>query len=153
APEAALPSKVHIWALDVAAVKGGVQAYSRHLIDAVQAALGPEKLQVISKNDTQVALIDFPRLRVRSSGGWPQKIRNPFFVWQILRATLADRPDLVILSHINLSPIAYWLRRLTGTPYWCVAHGVEAWNLKRRAHVQALRAAQHIFAVSSYTRD
>jgi glycosyltransferase involved in cell wall biosynthesis len=34
-----------------------------------------------------------------------------------------------------------------------VAHGVEVWNLKRRAHIQALRAAQHIFAVSSYTRD
>ena len=152
-PEGDLSLKIHIWALDVAAVKGGIQAYSRHLIDAVRTAIGPHRLQVFSKNDTRAGLTGFSSLRCNGSGDWPQKLRNPVFAFRILRAALVDRTNLIILTHLNLSPVAYWLARLRGTRYWIVAHGVEAWNLKRRAKIRALRAADRILAVSSYTRE
>jgi glycosyltransferase involved in cell wall biosynthesis len=145
--------KVHLWSLDVAAVKGGIQAYSRHLINAVQAVVGPDNLQVFSKNDTRAGLNGFSSLRCNGSGDWPRRLRNPAFVCRILRAVLVDRPDLIILTHLNLGPVAYWLARLAGTRYWSVAHGVEAWKLKRRAQILALRAADRILAVSSYTRE
>jgi glycosyltransferase involved in cell wall biosynthesis len=37
--------------------------------------------------------------------------------------------------------------------YWVIAHGVEAWDINRPALQKALRHADHILAVSSYTRD
>ena len=152
-PKGDLSLKVHLWALDVATVKGGIQAYSRHLINAVRTAIGPDNLQVFSKNDTRAGLTGFSSLRCNGSGDWPQKLRNPAFAFRILRAAFVDRPDLIILSHLNLGPVAYWLARLRGTRYWLVAHGVEAWNLKRRAKIRALRAADRILAVSSFTRE
>src|SRR5215467_3681677 len=96
-PKADLSLKVHLWALDVAAVKGGIQAYSRHLINAIQAAIGADNLHVFSKNDTRGGLNGFSSLRCNGSGDWPRRLRNPFFSYRILRAALMDRPDLIIL--------------------------------------------------------
>ena len=66
---------------------------------------------------------------------------------------LITRPDLVILTHLNFSSAACWLRRISGIPYWCIAHGVESWNLRDPGRIRGLRGAARIFAVSSYTRS
>src|SRR5438445_8550078 len=87
-PKGNVSLKVHLWALDVAAVKGGIQAYSRHLINAVGAAIGPDNLRVFSRNDTRAGLTGFSSLRCNGSGDWPRKLRNPVFAFRILRAAL-----------------------------------------------------------------
>ncbi|MFP4121329.1 glycosyltransferase [Coleofasciculus sp.] len=46
-----------------------------------------------------------------------------------------------------------WLKRLTGTPYWVIVHGLEGWNLSHPLRQKALRHADKIIAVSHYTRD
>jgi hypothetical protein len=45
------------------------------------------------------------------------------------------------------------LKRLNGTPYWVVAHGIDAWNITNPRIQVALGAADRILCVSSYTRD
>lgn len=64
-----------------------------------------------------------------------------------------QRPTLLITTHINYSIPCYWLKQITGIPYWVVAHGDEIWNLKHPLRQKALRQANKIIAVSHYTRD
>jgi glycosyltransferase involved in cell wall biosynthesis len=66
---------------------------------------------------------------------------------------LSQRPNLVIATHVNFSVAAYWLKSLAGVPYWAIAHGVDAWDIERSDLKRALRNADRIFAVSTYTRD
>ena len=66
---------------------------------------------------------------------------------------MGQHPDLVISTHLNFTVAAYWLKRLAGIPYWAVAHGFEAWDVKRPALRRAIAHADRILAVSSYTRD
>jgi glycosyltransferase involved in cell wall biosynthesis len=134
-------------------VKGGIQAYARHLVNALQLALGPENLEIFSKNDNLRERSDVAGSRWRTHGAWPLRVRTPAFSLRVLCGGLKRRPDLVVLTHLNFSPVAYWLTRLSGAPYWCVAHGVEAWGLKGSARVRGLRGAECVLAVSSYTRE
>jgi glycosyltransferase involved in cell wall biosynthesis len=80
-------------------------------------------------------------------------MRTPAFATQLLGIGLWKRPQLVVASHVNFTLAAYWLKRLTGIPYWAVAHGVDVWNIKNPALQKALYHADRILAVSSYTRD
>jgi glycosyltransferase involved in cell wall biosynthesis len=65
---------------------------------------------------------------------------------------LVNRPNLIILTHLNFCPAANWVKRVSGIPFWCVAHGIEAWSLRDRSLIRGLHNAARIFAVSSYTR-
>ncbi|NEQ28984.1 MAG: glycosyltransferase family 4 protein, partial [Microcoleus sp. SIO2G3] len=72
---------------------------------------------------------------------------------EIISKGLQQRPDLIITTHLNFTVAAYWLKRLVGIPYWTVAHGIEAWDIKNAAIKTALHHADLILAVSNYTRD
>ncbi len=61
------------------------------------------------------------------------------------------RPDLVILGHVNLLPLALPLGALH-VPYWLIAHGDEAWVRLPTLSRHALAKAQTVFSVSDYTR-
>lgn len=60
-------------------------------------------------------------------------------------------PDLVILGHVNLLPLALPLA-WRSLPYWLVAHGDEAWVRLPAVSRRGLRRAQTVLAVSDYTR-
>ncbi len=75
------------------------------------------------------------------------------FVVSLLWAGIRHRPDLVISSHANFLPAARLLKRLCGTPYIGVAHGIEVWGNQRPALRGALQAADLTLCVSRYTRD
>ncbi len=66
---------------------------------------------------------------------------------------LLQQPDLVITTLLNFTPAAYELKRLKGIPYWTIAHGIEAWDIRRPTLQRALRHADLILAVSNHTRD
>ncbi len=151
-PALELDLKVHLWTHELLG-RGGIQAYSRHLLEALQMAVGPKNVQVFSKNDPSRQLKAVAQCSRKGSGSFPRLLRSAVFAFQVCAQALKDRPDLVILSHLNLSPVACWLTSVARIPYWCIAHGVEAWGLKRRDRVRGFRAASRILAVSSYTRD
>src|SRR5262249_41470875 len=110
-------------------------------------------VQVMAKNDLSRTDPDKTPAPVRGWGNWPPSARSIFFLFGIIRAALRDRPDLIVTTHLNFGIAAYILKLLTGTPYWCVAHGVEAWNLQRRLARLGLLKADLVLAVSDYTRQ
>src|SRR2546429_7644216 len=145
--------EIHIWVPELAAIKGGIQVFSGHLIEALANLIGSESIRVFSKSDVQPPNNFRFNLRFHGSGRWPIGLRTLPFAARVILEGVRHRPDLVIATHLNFGVAARWLKRITDIPYWCIAHGIEAWNLRRRDRVAALRAADRILAVSSYTKD
>jgi len=146
--------KVHVWVPELSATKGGIQTFSAHLLAALQTAIGSGRIRVFSKNDiVRPSGILARETKCVSCGRWPKSVRTPAFAASVAWGGWRDRPHLVIATHLNFSVAARWLKRLTGAPYWCVAHGIEAWDLRRPDRVAGLRAADRILAVSTHTRE
>lgn len=148
-------SKLHLWVPDIFEFKGGIQVYSAFLIEALQSLCHDIDYEIFLKHDTH-SLQDFSfaeQTQFHFSGSWPLSIRTLAFTTDIVGHGLGQKPSLVIATHLNFTVAAYWLKRMVGTPYWTVAHGVEAWDIRRPGLQTALHHADRILAVSNYTRD
>ncbi|MGH9789099.1 MAG: glycosyltransferase family 4 protein, partial [Candidatus Acidiferrales bacterium] len=86
-----------------------------------------------------------PRVRLRSFAR-----RKPGFSLAFWREAWA-RPDLTIIGHVNLLPLAAPLA-LRGRPFWLIAHGDEAWRRLPALSRWTLARAQTVLAVSDFTR-
>jgi glycosyltransferase involved in cell wall biosynthesis len=144
---------VHLWFPDIFGFKGGIQVYSSFLLNSLQILYLHNQYEVFLKHDTQALLDSLRHTNFHFAGTFPLALRTPAFAAQIVGFGLWQRPNLVISTHINFTPAAYWLKRLTGIPYWIVAHGTESWTIQRPTLQKALYHADRILAVSSYTRD
>lgn len=79
------------------------------------------------------------------------KNRTRFVLQSVLRGS---RCKTVILSHINLSPVGLWIKRLSpNTRIILFAHGIEVWRELRPLQKKMLRKADLIVAVSEFTRS
>lgn len=148
------PRSVHFWCPEMFLSPGGIQRYSRFLLEALCATPQAQVTDVFLKNDkTRPADAAFPPgMRFHFGSRPPEALRTPVFAGKLLLQGMARRPALILSSHLNFSPVARALQRLAGIPFWVVAHGFEAWDLEREAIVRALRACDRVLAVSTYTR-
>jgi glycosyltransferase involved in cell wall biosynthesis len=146
-------SLIHLWFPDIFEFKGGIQVYSAFLLKALQLAYPQSQYEVFLKHDTHALPHFMSHTQYHFAGTVPLALRTAVFTAQIVGLGLWQRPNLVISTHVNFTPAAYGLKRLSGIPYWTVAHGAESWNIQRPALQMALHHADRILAVSSYTRD
>lgn len=147
--------KIHIWVPNIFEFKGGIQVFSAFIVEALQNLYPNTRYKVLLKHDTySLSKISYLRnTHFHFCGAWPLSLRTLAFANQIISFGLLERPSLILSTHLNFTIAAYWLKRLTGIPYWAVAHGIEAWNIQRPALKTAMHYADRIIAVSSYTRD
>ena len=131
-------TETHLWGPDLDLSKGGVQAFSHFLQQALMTIAPRRTLRSFVKHSAE--------------GRWFQS-QTPVFAASLLWAGIKRRPELVISSHINFLPVARLLKRLRGTRYVGVAHGIEIWGNQRPAVRAALRAADLTLCVSRHTRD
>jgi glycosyltransferase involved in cell wall biosynthesis len=146
---------VHLWFPNIFEFKGGIQTYSAFFLQAIQNIYPDANYDVFIKHDKKPAP-DFTTVaptKFHFAGAIPLKLRTPIFAAQLIGWGLLQRPNLVIATHINFTIAAYWLKKLIGIPYFTIAHGIEAWDIKNPALQKALHHAELILAVSSYTRD
>jgi glycosyltransferase involved in cell wall biosynthesis len=148
-------SIVHLWFPDIFEFKGGIQTYSAFFLEAFQSLYPENSYHVFLKHDTSsLQSLNFLKdTQFHFAGTWPLPLRTLVFASQIVGQGIWQKPDLAIATHLNFTPAAYWLKRLTGIPYWTVAHGIDAWNIQRPALKTALQNADRIIAVSRYTCD
>ncbi|PSM50679.1 glycosyltransferase [Chroococcidiopsis sp. CCALA 051] len=154
-PKLAGQTNCHLWFPNIFEFKGGIQVYSAFLLDALESLYPNWHYQVFLKHDTR-SPSDLARSRhtqFHCTGALPLPLRTIGFAAQICGAGLRQRPSLAIATHLNFTVAAYWLKQLTGMRYWAIAHGVEAWDIRKPALQKALHHADRILAVSSYTRD
>lgn len=169
---------IHLWIPELFCSKGGIQVFSGFLLQAVQDLYPDANLSVVLKNDkrndkrhdskldSKYGLVGTSRivnqdsvshrqLKIQTyySGAIPSPLRTLFFALQLIWLAIAQKPDLVIMTHINFAPIAFLLKKIIGTKYIAIAHGVEAWDIKNPLLKKSLQAADQILAVSNFTRD
>jgi glycosyltransferase involved in cell wall biosynthesis len=147
--------KIHLWFPALFEFPGGIQVYSKFLLEALHFIYRNNQYDIFIKHDTSSKenFSDIPNIEFHCAGAYPLRLRTAAFASQLIGYGLWQRPNLVIASHLNFSVAAYWLKRWAGVPYWAVAHGVDAWNIERPALKTALQNADRILAVSGYTRD
>ena len=149
------PSHFHIWSPEIFGFKGGIQVYSAFFLEALQKLYPQSQYDVFLKNDigTTPEIPYLPETQFHFAGAWPLKIRTPVFATQIINKGFQQRPDLIIATHLNFTVAAHRLKRLIGTPFWTIAYGIEAWDIKNAAIKTTLHHADMILAIGSYTRD
>ena len=133
--------------------RGGIARYTATLASALGDLIGPANVQVL------------PLLGV--AGGnekWPPRsVLNP--IAGRLSATAKfrfaskalglgfGRYDLVVATHIGISPVAGAMRALYGMPFWMVCHGSEAWGRFPADVRWAARRAELLLPVSRFTAE
>jgi len=145
---------IHVWVPDFAGATGGIQTFSRFLVHGLKDGFPEAEVTVFAKNDSSAPPIDEIRFAsFRATGTWTLAQRTLAFSARLLIDTIRRRPDLIVVTHINFAPVAYWLHKLLGVRYLVVAHGVEIWKRPDQQVRTALRNASSLVAVSNYTRD
>mgnify|MGYP006291698513 FL=1 len=146
---------LHLWVPNIFEFKGGIQVYSGFLLKALQELKPYHQLEVFLKHDTAIpaSFQENSDIIFHVAGQWPAQLRTPVFAIQLALNAVISKPDLILSTHLNFTPVAYWLKQSLGIPYWAVAHGVDAWNINKPGLQQALQGADKILAVSNYTRE
>ena len=147
--------KIHLWIPELFQGKGGIQTYSWFFLRIIQKITRAADYDVFLKHD-RLATSDInylPDTNFHFTGKLPLPIRTFIYATQLMAYGLLKKPDLIISTHLNFTVVAYWLKKILGIPYWTVAHGIEAWNIKNANLQKALHNAELILAVSSYTRE
>ncbi|WP_392534635.1 glycosyltransferase [Nostoc sp. C117] len=142
----------HLWFPDLFKATGGIQRYSSFCFKAFQNLYPNFNYDIFIKHDTHVPPAS-PDLHFHVGGRWPLSLRTQVFASQLIGFGVWQHPQLVFSSHLNFTPAAHQLKQLTGTPYWTIAHGIDAWNIQNPALKTALHHADRILAGSHYTRD
>jgi len=148
-------SRLHLWCPNIFEFKGGIQVYIAFLIEALHCLNMNVSYDVFLKHDTCTPpeQSSWKEARFHFAGKFPFPLRTPAFATQILSFGFWQKPDLIIAAHLNFTIAAYFLKRLTGIPYWTIAYGVDAWNINNPLLKAALHEADCIFSVGGYTRD
>jgi glycosyltransferase involved in cell wall biosynthesis len=147
--------KIDLWIPSLFESKGGIQVYSAYFLNSLQSIFPEGQHRVFLKNDTskQVPTNSTSNITYFSGSKNPSKLRTVSFTNQLIQNAIHEPPHLVISTHLNFIPVAWYLKKTKNIPYWVIAHGIEAWGIKNTLVKSALKNADLILAVSHYTRD
>ncbi len=146
---------IHIWVPGIREGSGGIQAFSRIYLQAIREAYLEIPLRVFVKNDEPSADDPLRAMGVQfhSASRVPSFLRTLAFAVYGIFFAIRDRPCCAVTTHLHFLPVLCLLRMMLGIPCSSILHGIEAWNVKSRSCIRALRTANHLTAVSEFTRQ
>ncbi len=109
---------------------GGMERFNQRMIRALSELKGREieSVRVLSLWDKTEHLTE---AYLRNIEFIPCHSNKVLFLTRFLGSILFFRPDVVLLAHIFLSPLAFWLRVFLGRSNTAlIVHGFEAWDKK-----------------------
>lgn len=122
---------------------GGIQNYTATLVKALGEIYGERNVRMVA-----VPAEAEKRGDGGSALGRGTKLR---FLMSAMSAAVLWRPQLIWCAHVGVAPAAVMIRRVTGTPYFVMLHGIEVWGELAAPKVAALRGAKQLVAVSKFT--
>jgi len=122
---------IHIWGSDIFGVVGGLQKHLHSILLASRNLLKENRIKVFLKLGNN----------------------NILFALKVFLSSLISKPKLIIVGHVNFSPIAYMIKRLTNIPFWVVTYGIEAWGIRKNLLKKSLLASDRILAMSNFTKN
>ena len=148
-------TSIHIWVPGIREGAGGIQAFSRVYVQAIRESFPEARIRVFVKNDAPG--VDDPLVGIgivfHSVSQYPSWLRTLALVLQGLSLGLWERPQVAVATHLHFLPALRLLHWLRGVKVMSVLHGIEAWDLSGGLRVKAMRAADHLLAVSHHTRQ
>lgn len=124
---------------------GGIQNYTASLARALREVIGEKNVRMVAVPAEATAHADG-----NAALGRITKMR---FFLSAITAAIFWRPQLVICTHVGVSPVARIIQRITGAPYWVVLHGIEVWSELSASKVETLRGARQLVANSKFTLE
>lgn len=79
-------------------------------------------------------------------------LQKMFFVVHAAWRVICFRPFLVIASHVQFSPLAFFLRTFIPFRYVVIIYGIDAWKAKRGIVRHAILHAHQIISISQFTK-
>ncbi len=146
---------IHLWCQSFEANPGGVQAFTRFVVQALCDLYPQAEIVVLAKNDEERRagpVVGSP-WSVVGFGRWPSAMRSVAFALSALRHARSDQPDLIISTHVNFAPVAGIARRVVNFRFVAVGHGIEVWKIQKPTVRKSLRLADPLVAVSKFTRS
>jgi len=130
----AWPSRVLVMAPQVWSRDGGVQRYSRFILQGLAVIRPKARIQLLTLLDSPCP---FPRVAL------------------VLAAltSVANGPQLVLCTHLHLAPLALLVARLSGARFWLACHGIEVWGPLAGLRRWALERADLLLPVSRFTAE
>jgi len=134
---------------------GGIQRATRVLLRALCDLYGAYRVGTLAIRSRDGAAVPGRVLRrgraVSGSARVSHIERARFFAASVATARRWRRRLAVFAVHPHLAPVAWASRLVSGAPYavWC--HGVESWGRLPLLVATALRAADEVFAPSTFT--
>ena len=99
--------RIHLWLPDYGSGTGGIQTFSRLLFRALRALYPRAEFFIFCKNDRNRADAGItPPDRFTAFGDWSLPQRTPIWLWALFWAGLRHRPDLIVVTHANFTPVA-----------------------------------------------
>lgn len=142
-----MATSVHLWAPGFGGFGGGIGAFSRELALALSRG---HSVCLAGKSDVHATWNGLP---LWGAGRVPSWARTTRFSAGVVALALAQRPHLIVSTHVNFGPLAWALSRVLKIPYVLVAHGIDVSPSMTRPRLRALRAAARVWPVSRWTRD
>ncbi|PMB24229.1 glycosyltransferase [Fischerella thermalis CCMEE 5198] len=146
---------LHLWVPNLFECKGGIQVYLQNFLQVVTDEFPSIDIVVFDKLDRAKPkdIYTSDNLLFFFSGSVPGMWQTLHFAVNVIIASLINRPTLILCGHMNFAPVAFWIHRFLGIPYWILVYGIDAWEIKDPLKKKALYAAQKIASISEYTRD
>lgn len=127
---------------------GGIARYCRMVCKAV-AETDKVSLHVIALNDSasssSEAAATLPHVAY-----YPCGRDRLLFVKQALKA-LVERPNVILVGHVNFSHLGWLLARLAGARYVVFIYGVDVWEPLSALRRWALQKAALLLSISEFT--
>lgn len=133
---------------------GGIQNFCRDLIQAVILAYPSTRIHVVIKNDEPSVDDALFSGRVSWASAFSSKVslRSGVFALRGFAAAREVKPAFIISCHVNFLPaVALVARYAGGVPYAVFMYGIDVWKPLSAGVRIALRGAERIFSISSYT--
>ena len=148
--------QVHIWVPNLFEFKGGIQTYLKDMIRVLNNISNFYEFLIVDKLDKAISqneeIKKYNKLNYRFCGSDNSIVGNFRFGLILVSQLLKSKPDLIICSHINFSPVAYIVQKIFKIPYWIIVYGVDAWAIKGILKAKALHDAQKIVSIGDYTK-
>jgi glycosyltransferase involved in cell wall biosynthesis len=147
---------IHIWTSGIRDDSGGIQAFSKYFVNAVAQSFPELLVRVFVKNEAPSdgdGLLDAQRVLLHCFERVPELLRTPAMAATGMAAALAERPVCLLSTHMHFLPALHQISCLSGARFAGILHGIEAWGDITLLRRHALGEADHLFAVSHFTRD
>lgn len=150
-----MKKKIHLWIPNMFQFKGGIQVYCAFLLEAIQQINSSARYDVFLKHDTHSTPdVNFlPETKFHYTGNIPVKLKTFYFALILLINSLQKRPNLILCGHVNFTPVAHFIKILTGIPYWTFIYGVDVWNIENPLIKKALASSDRILSIGTYTNS